>query len=379
MVFHSVALLLMLAQAAPPRAQTPPVPKDADAAALARGWNALASGQYDAAARAADAMLERREWDGAALQLKISALSALAPARGLDAYEARLARSRREDIALLEPVAIAVLQEIARTLDSPLKRLALEALVDSRVAGAREALVSLSQGTPFPADAPAARAGDRAALDRLTPAAGTSADATTSLAEALAGLGAPGESGLLRLMKAGNPDVRAAASQALASSSSVQARQALGDASNDADPRVRLWGTIGLARAGDPAALARVDQMLASSVPDLQIAAAMAWNGRAGPWVEVIRPLLDSPEGLTRIEAARVIAPVDPEAAKKALQNALNDPNPVIRSVSAKTLQSAGVERIDTGDIGILRPRLRDPDPAVRLSVASALLKIARS
>jgi len=276
-------------------------------------------------------------------------------------------------------VAIAVLQEIARTLDSPLKRLALEALVDSRVAGAREALVSLSQGTPFAADAAAARAGDRAALDRLTTAAGTSADATTSLAEALAGLGAPGESGLLMLMKAGNPDVRAAAAQALASSSLVQARQALGDVSNDADPRVRLWGTIGLARACDPAALARVDQMLASSVPDLQIAAAMAWNGRPGPWVEVIRPLLDSPEGLTRIEAARVIAPVDPEAAKKALQNALNDSNPVIRSVSAKTLESAGVERIDIGDIGILRPRLRDPDPAVRLSVASALLKIARS
>ena len=199
------------------------------------------------------------------------------------------------------------------------------------------------------------------------------------MAEALEGLGASGEPGLLMLLKAGNPDVRAAAAQALAASSTVTAREALGAVSSDADPRVRLWSTIGLARAGDAGALTRVDQMLASGVPDLQIAAAMAWNGRPGPWVDVIRPLLDSPEGLTRIEAARVIAPIDPDAALKALQNSLNDPNPVIRAVSAKTLESAGGERIDSGDIGILRPRLRDADPAVRLSVATVLLKIARS
>src|SRR5215510_11235904 len=110
MVVHGLVLLLTLAQAAPPRAQAAAVPRHPDAATLAKGWNDVASGQYDAAAKAADTVLQRRPWDGGALLLKISALSAAAPSRGLDAYEARLAQSHREDITLLEPVAIAVLQ-----------------------------------------------------------------------------------------------------------------------------------------------------------------------------------------------------------------------------------------------------------------------------
>jgi len=382
MVVHGLVLLLTLAQAAPPRAQPAPVPKPSDAATLARGWNALASGQYDAAVTAADSILRRREWDGAALLLKISALSTAGATRGLDAYEARLAKSHREDINLLEPVAIAVLQEIARATDQPLRVPALTALASAGVAGAREALSALSQdrpGTAVSVDAMAARTGDRAALERLTAAAGTPAGATPLMAEALAGLGASGEPGLVVLLKAGNPDVRAAASQALANSSTASARQALAGVATDADPRVRLWSTIGMARGGDGAALAKVDQMLASGVPDLQIAAAMASNGRPGPWVDVVRPLLDSPEGLTRIEAARVIAPVDPEAASKVLQKALADPNPVIRAVSAKTIETVEREKVEGSDIATLRPRLRDPDPSVRLNVAMALIKIARS
>ena len=52
MVVQSLMLVLTLAQAAPPRAQAASVPKHVDAATLARGWNDVASGQYDAAAKA---------------------------------------------------------------------------------------------------------------------------------------------------------------------------------------------------------------------------------------------------------------------------------------------------------------------------------------
>src|SRR5262249_39868590 len=169
MVFHSVALLLMLAQAAPPRAQTPPVPKDADAAALARGWNALASGQYDAAVKAADGVLQRRPWDQPAHVLRIHALANISPDRGLDAYEQWLKRGHAEDAAMLEPVAVAMLQGIASGPKPELHEPALRALLLARVAGAHEALAGArtSEQAQIDLDLDAARRGDAAAIQRL--------------------------------------------------------------------------------------------------------------------------------------------------------------------------------------------------------------------
>src|SRR5262249_55755448 len=113
------------------RAATPPnaAAADADAAALARGWTAVAAGQYVNGPRGAETILARRPWDRAALTLKIDALSAAAPLNGLDAYEQWLAATKhKDDAALLEPVAIAMLQEIAKGKPPELQRLALTAL-----------------------------------------------------------------------------------------------------------------------------------------------------------------------------------------------------------------------------------------------------------
>jgi len=145
------------------------------------------------------------------------------------------------------------------------------------------------------------------------------------------------------------------------------------------DPATRVPATVALAQLGDAAALARVDQMLASNVPQVQIAAAEAWNGRPGPWTEIIRGLLDNPDGFTRLDAARAIAPVDLDAAKRTLNAALDDPNPVIRYQSAKSINDLSDAHPAVLDVASLRQRLRDADPLVRLTVASALLKLARS
>ena len=139
-----------------------------------------------------------------------------------------------------------------------------------------------------------------------------------------------------------------------------------------------MSSTITLAQMGDATALSAVDRMLASNVPDLQIAASRAWEGRPGPWVEAMRPLLDNPEGLTRLEAARAIAPVDPEAARRVLGAALADSNPVIRYESAKALEEVPALHLASTDIAALRQRLRDGDATVRMSAASALLRLAR-
>jgi hypothetical protein len=111
----------------------------------------------------------------------------------------------------------------------------------------------------------------------------------------------------------------------------------------------------------------------------VQLAAAEAWEGREGPWVAVIRPLLDNPDGVIRLQAARAIGPIDPAAARRVFDQALGDDNPVVRYESAKALDSLAEANPGVLDLPALRRRLRDHDAHVRLAVASALLKLARS
>jgi HEAT repeat protein len=377
-MLHGVVLLLTLAQAAPPRPQAAP-PKDADAVALAAGWNAIGAGQYAVAARVADTILQRRPWDRAAHVLRIQALAKALPERGLDAYEQWLKRNRAEDAGMLEPVAIAVLQQIAEGPKPQLHREALRALLLARVVGAREALTAEKNDpeAQIDADLAAARAGDADAAQRLTAMAPSGG--SPALARAFAGLGvSAGEPGLLLLAQNANPETRAAAVEGLGAIKSEAARTAVAALEKDSDPRVRLASTISLAQMGDPSAMTEVERMINGNIPDTQIMAARAWEGRQGPWVGAVRALLDNPDGLIRLAAARAIAPVDPDAARRVLGTALRDANPVIRYESAKALAEVPDLRLTGEDLASLRPRLRDGDPAVRLSVAAAVLRLAR-
>jgi len=95
--------------------------------------------------------------------------------------------------------------------------------------------------------------------------------------------------------------------------------------------------------------------------------------------VNALRALLDNPDGVVRLHAAQALAPVDPDAARRVLDDALSDPNPVVRLESATALDTVIERQPYVLDLPALRQRLRDRDPHVRLTVASALLKIARS
>jgi hypothetical protein len=116
------------------------------------------------AVKTADALLQRRPWDRAAAMLRIHALSKAVPERGLDAYEQWLKRKGVEDAGMLEPVAIAVLQQIVAGTRADLRPQALRALALSRVSGAREALAAdkSSDQSQIDSDAAAARGGDAA-------------------------------------------------------------------------------------------------------------------------------------------------------------------------------------------------------------------------
>ena len=359
-----------------------PTAPASDGATLAAGWNAIAAGQYAAAVSSADRVLQRRPWDRAAFVLKITALAAASPKSGLDVYERWISGNHADDAGLLEPIAIATLQEIAKASDPELQRPALTALAAARVEGAQQSLDALAAATPDGSvvrDVAAAHTGDPMAIQRLTGAASTPAGGTRFLARALAELGSAGEPGLLMLLRSSSPEIRTMAVKALGGSKSERTRTSLQGVSTDPDPLVRLWSTVSLARMGDERALAQVDQMLASPAPDVQLAAARAWEGRPGPWVPIVRTLLDNQDGLTRIDAAGIIAPIDPEAARRILGEALGNANPVIRLESAKVLDSTPMPLGSLIDLSVLRQQLRDTDPHVRLAVAGILLRLARS
>src|SRR3569832_159020 len=111
----ALAFVLVVLAVSTPGAQvrdrtTPPVAApSSDAALLARGWTALANGQPTEAASAAAQLLARVPWHHGANALRIEALSASDPMKGLDTYEAWLAVHKDEDAGLLTPVPRTIL------------------------------------------------------------------------------------------------------------------------------------------------------------------------------------------------------------------------------------------------------------------------------
>ena len=351
-----------------------------DAKVLATGWSALAAGQPDGAIRAADELLDRRPWDHAATALRIEALSARDAVQGLDAYEKWLGPRTTEDVGLLEPVARAIVLNVAGEGDADLRREALRMLQEARVRAPAGDAAASSPADQLMADAALAAAGDPAATKRLHAAAAEPGSVgKTSVVQALAAAGPAGATGLMAILASpsGGP-ARGEAAAALGRLRVESARPALQQALNDNDPYVRSSAAVALARMGDDKGQAQVDRMLQSEVPDLQIMAAEAWEGRPGPWVSALMPLLRNPDGVVKLHAARLIAPVDPEAARAVFKEASIDPNPVIRAEAGAIAASIPGAHSTPADIAALRRLLRDRDLLVRLRAAGALLEAVR-
>ncbi len=345
-----------------------------DTATLAAGWSALASGQRDAAVRAAARILSRSPWHHAATALRVEALAASDPVRGLDAYEKWLAGRAREDAGLLEPVSLAIVRQIAGSTDTDLKHQAHRLLASAGVP-----MAGGDQVDRLAADAARAKGGDAAAARRLAALVTAGTSDPSVLAETLEAAGAAGTPMLLSMLTTTAGPSRAAAAAALGRGKVEDAKPALQKLMTDPDPFVRSSAAVALARMGDDPAMTIVEQMLQSEVPDLRIMAADAFDGQNGAWVAAIMPLLENRDGVTRLQAARLIAPVNPEAARRTLQEAAGDGNPVIRAEAVRVMEEVSPTSPDVADLPQARRLLRDGDPLVRLRAAGVLLAAARA
>lgn len=377
--FAALALPLAMASGALAQVRDRPAgapAADAETTTLSNGWHALAAGQRDAAERAAAQILARTPWNHAAMALRIEALASPDPLRGLDAYERWLGGRTREDAALLEPVPRAILRQIAEGSDVDLRHAAVRLLAAAGILVRATGADLIDQ---LASDAVRARDGDPDAIKRLDAAAAAGTVDPGILAEALESAGTTGTPMLMTMLTKSAGPARAAAAAALGRRKAEEARPMLQRLLADPDPFVRSSVAVALARMGDDRAQTIVDRMLESEVPDLRLMAAEAWNGQQGPWVAAIMPLLDNRDGVTRLQAARLIAPVNPDAARRTLQEAAGDPNPVIRAEAASIMAKVAPTVPDIVDVAQARKLLRDTDPSVRMAAAAVVMAAARA
>jgi HEAT repeat protein len=388
----AAALLCLIVASAPLQAQTREKSSTENPAfaTLAGGWSALASGRRVDAIKAADTVLTRTPGNHAALDLKIEALSGSEPVKALDAYEAWLTKVRIEDVFLLGPVAQGTLERIASDQNPALRLQALQRLAQSGDERAAAQLQELSKSGSASSDLQLALTGDAAAAGRLLK--NTEAVPPQTLAKALPAAGAAAVPALRAMLKHPAAPVRMEAALSLGKLGSPDAIPDLKPLLND--PELRSFAAVALTRLGDADAESVVQELLQSPVFEVRLLGAQAYEGKGpGPWVQALMPALQDPNGLTRIRAAEMLAPVAPEAARPILMDASKDPNPVVRGDVTRVLEQTKLlappagseapvedspEALGPAGLATLRHLLRDTDPATRLHAAGAILGIAR-
>ena len=179
---------------------------------------------------------------------------------------------------------------------------------------------------------------------------------------------------LLSMLNSPRVEVRAAAASALGDlgveSVVPQLRRLLKD--QQLLPRMAAAGS--LIRLGDPSAMTQIYEWFQSDVADVRLKAAeySAVNPDA-TWQAHVRQLLQDPDPMVRIGAARLLGKHDPGAAMWALQSLTNDENLAIREEAQRVLPEA-----IGGDFAELRRYLRSADTDTRVRAAIRIVELTR-
>ena len=378
-----VVVLVVSALAGSSSGQSSSQPAQPDtASALGRGWTALGHQQAAQALAVARQILQTNPASHDGLSLAIAALTIAAqPIQALDAYESWFAAVRHEDPFLLQPIAMAVLRQLAESRELRVKLGALSALADAGDAEAHRQLGELlaDQGAPPGVDADLAASGDQAAIARLESqvTAGGTRDKSASidaLARANARTAVPA---LIGALKDPAPPTRMAAANALADLEATDAIPALKAALQDPDPAVRNMVAVALARLGDESGGVTIQSLAESPVSDLRLLGmkAAARDNPQGPWADGVQGLLKDPDPMVRLKAVRVLLESGrrTEAAAAALDAALADETPGIRTEAARLLREVGQQQPAVQSPAYLRRLLRDRLPEVRVEAARGL------
>ena len=285
-----------------------------DAAALGRGWTALANRQAPQAIELAQQILRANPASHEALSLLVAAqVGAGQPIAALDAYDGWVAASKHEDVFLLQPVALGVLRQLVGSKEPRVKAAALAALAEAGDAEAQRELQQLlsEQSAPAGLDAELAASGDEAAVARLEKQIGPKgvrdkSSSIDALARASAKSSVPA---IIAALSDPAPPTRMAAANALAELEATDAIPALKAALRDPDPAVRNMVGVALARLGDETGGVTMQSLAESPIGELRLQAAQAAarQNPQGAWADSVQPLLKDPDPMVRLKAIRVL------------------------------------------------------------------------
>lgn len=321
---------------------------------LANGYAALAAGRTEEAIALSEQVLKRVPRHHAAITLNVLAASRLGHVAGLEAYERWMSSDGPEDPYALEPVAVAVVTSLARQDIAEAQRL-LEQLNDTATVSDQHSRAD-DRGRELTSQLMQEDAPNKALLLRALARAGYR----------------PAAPEIIALLGSEVPDVRAAAAETLGALGSTEAIPALQAQLEDPASEVRAAAAVALHRLGDSSGDPLLRRLLASGMPDLQLQAIEGMvNDPPADWVPYLEPLLSSDAPMTRLTAARLLLPVDPERARNVLGGLIQEPNPVVAGELATALADGGIH-----DLPTIRRLLRQSHPAPRLQGAKALLRI---
>jgi HEAT repeat protein len=313
-------------------------------------------------------------------------------AEALATYDAFANARKRQDAALLAPIARADLRRSAFTQQS-------QPIVAARALERQ------------------ARDGDAVALKtlrQLSSSSGAVSPATIAPVIALVRLKDPaGEAALANIMRSGQPLERAQAMQALTEADvraadvrnlvprviealtdpdinvrnaaatalgTLQAKEAIPQLKTAYDkdvPAVKMFAAVALRRLGDTSVDPFLGNILNGQIAELRVIVAGAYassTSKNPQWDKAVRTLMGGPNEQIRLQAAELLACCDLVAARGFLTSALSSPNPLMRAGAAKAFEA----RKELASLEIARRLLGDATEVVRIHGAGLALAFAR-
>ena len=345
---------------------------------MTQGWALLAQGLFDEAAKRAAQVLASYPKSAAVLALAVEAeISRSGSRAGLDQYERWLGARALEEPSVVRRIAVALLHEMVA--DGPRDAASLEALRALAADGDASATAALSDGIEagnVPEVRTLASLGNEAAVKTLIAHLNGGAGNATSTIEALARSGSRlAVAPLTARLQDRSPEIRGAAVEGLGALGGLydlvdRIKPLLADTVG----YVRIRAAAALFRLGDMSGLSMLQDLWSAEAPQSRLIAAQAMASQPDAlWMDQVRRLTSATEAEIRVGAARLIAPYDPELARRVIDQGMADRNPAVREMATEAL----TEVVAT-DLRSLRHLLRLPDRLARARAAGSILALVR-
>jgi HEAT repeat protein len=345
---------------------------------LADGWQALSRGDLPRAVAAAEGALVADPRDPSALALAVEvALRRGGTSAGLDRYERWLSERGVEDFYVVRRLAIEASLDVLSLPQYP--GLRQEAATALSAAGRHDEVLSrlqeqakISAGADL---ATLAAMGDRNAVASLAAdlAAGRG-QPLTLIAALTASRSSAAIPALVGALSSSRAEVRVAAAKGLGDIDAKAAIPRLREMLGDPMLLPRMAAVEGLMHLGDRSGAELLQTWFSSDVADIRLKAAEASASEPdAAWLSRVHQLLQDPDPVVRIGAARLLADHDPEGARSVLQALTGDANLAIREEAARTLPA-----VIGGDFGELRRYLHAGDAVIRTRAALRILELVR-